>query len=249
MACAAPFDANDLFDEVRSALPYASLDRRTFDRTIDFVATGGYALKAYDRFAKLKPTDDGKLRIAHPRVAQQYRLNAGTIVDSPMLKIRLVSERRRQLAKSGNVQGGRVLGEVEEDFIDQLAPGDTFVFAGEVLRFAGLRRDRGLRHAGAIPRSDDPELCRRQVSAFNPSCSARCAPCSRTRKPGEAAEARRRMAEAAEKVLRPSRPRRRADRNLSARGERFYLVAYPFEGRLAHQTLGMLLTRRLDRAG
>ena len=28
-----------------------------------------------------------------------------------------------------------------------------------------------------------------------------------------------------------------------------YLVAYPFEGRLAHQTLGMLLTRRLDRAG
>ncbi|MFX6201772.1 hypothetical protein ABTF50_20445, partial [Acinetobacter baumannii] len=26
-------------------------------------------------------------------------------------------------------------------------------------------------------------------------------------------------------------------------------VAYPFEGRLAHQTLGMLLTRRLERAG
>ena len=32
-------------------------------------------------------------------------------------------------------------------------------------------------------------------------------------------------------------------------GERFHLVAYPFEGRPAHQTLGMLLTRRLDRAG
>jgi ATP-dependent Lhr-like helicase len=31
------------------------------------------------------------------------------------------------------------------------------------------------------------------------------------------------------------------------RGERFYMVAYPFEGRLAHQTLGMLLTRRLER--
>jgi ATP-dependent Lhr-like helicase len=33
------------------------------------------------------------------------------------------------------------------------------------------------------------------------------------------------------------------------RGNRFYMVAYPFEGRLAHQTLGMLLTRRLERAG
>jgi ATP-dependent Lhr-like helicase len=34
-----------------------------------------------------------------------------------------------------------------------------------------------------------------------------------------------------------------------ARARRHYLVAYPFEGRLAHQTLGMLLTRRLDRMG
>jgi ATP-dependent Lhr-like helicase len=32
------------------------------------------------------------------------------------------------------------------------------------------------------------------------------------------------------------------------RAARHYLVAYPFEGRLAHQTLGMLLTRRLERA-
>jgi ATP-dependent Lhr-like helicase len=32
------------------------------------------------------------------------------------------------------------------------------------------------------------------------------------------------------------------------RGQRHYLVCYPFEGRLAHQSLGMLLTRRLERA-
>ena len=33
------------------------------------------------------------------------------------------------------------------------------------------------------------------------------------------------------------------------RGDRHYMVVYAFEGRLAHQTLGMLLTRRMDRAG
>src|SRR5205085_4865608 len=33
------------------------------------------------------------------------------------------------------------------------------------------------------------------------------------------------------------------------RGSRHYLVCYPFEGRLAHQTLGMLVTRRLERQG
>ena len=32
------------------------------------------------------------------------------------------------------------------------------------------------------------------------------------------------------------------------RADKYYLVCYPFEGRLAHQTLGMLLTRRLERA-
>ena len=33
------------------------------------------------------------------------------------------------------------------------------------------------------------------------------------------------------------------------RANKFYLVCYPFDGRLAHQSLGMLLTRRLDRMG
>jgi ATP-dependent Lhr-like helicase len=33
------------------------------------------------------------------------------------------------------------------------------------------------------------------------------------------------------------------------RGNKEFLVAYCFEGRIAHQTLGMLLTRRMERAG
>ena len=33
------------------------------------------------------------------------------------------------------------------------------------------------------------------------------------------------------------------------RGDRWYLVAYCFEGRNAHQTLGMLVTKRMERAG
>ena len=32
------------------------------------------------------------------------------------------------------------------------------------------------------------------------------------------------------------------------RAAKYYLICYPFEGRLAHQTLGMLLTRRLERS-
>jgi ATP-dependent Lhr-like helicase len=94
MACSAPFDADALYREVKTASPYRALTRDTFDRVVDFVATGGYALKRYDRYAKLRRMSDGKWRISHPRIAQQYRLNAGVIVEEPMLDIKLLGKGR-----------------------------------------------------------------------------------------------------------------------------------------------------------
>ncbi|MFO1248387.1 MAG: hypothetical protein U1E93_09255 [Alphaproteobacteria bacterium] len=46
------------------------LTREDFLAVVDFVATGGYALRAYDRYARLRKTEDGRLRLAHPRLAQ-----------------------------------------------------------------------------------------------------------------------------------------------------------------------------------
>src|SRR5476649_1570738 len=137
-ACGEPFLADDLFTEVRAAAPYAALARSDFDAAVDFVATGGYALKAYERFAKIRQGKDGRWRITHPRVAQRYRMNVGTIVEADMLKVRLVRSRA-----SGTFipRGGRLLGEVEEYFIEMLSQGDTFVFAGEILKYEALVED------------------------------------------------------------------------------------------------------------
>ena len=135
-ACAGPFHPDALFAEVAGAWTYRKLTRTEFDKAVDYVATGGYALRAYERYAKLKPQADGTLRLAHPRLAMAYRLNMGTIVEDEMLKVRLAHVKRR-LGKRV-VVGGRVLGEVEEWFVSQLTAGQTFIFAGEVLRFEGL---------------------------------------------------------------------------------------------------------------
>jgi ATP-dependent Lhr-like helicase len=241
MACQAPFDQAALYAEVRSAAPYAGLDRATFDRVVDFAATGGYALRAYERFARLRPTADGRLRIAHPRVAQQYRLNAGTIVESPTIKVRLLGRRR-------SLMGGRVLGEIDESFIEQLRPGDAFVFAGEVLRFEGLRETEAFASRAA---ATDPVIPSYGGGKFPLSTHlaerVRALLADRSRwhnLPDPVAEwlayqdARSRIPDRDE-VLVETFPR----------GRHHYLVAYPFEGRLAHQTLGMLLTRRLERCG
>src|SRR5262245_49347292 len=115
-ACGEAFLADELYAEVRSAAPYAGLPRADFDAVLDFAATGGYALKAYDRFAKIRQGKDGRWRIASPIVAQRYRMNVGTIVEADMLKVRLVRSRVSRMIP----RGGRLLGEVEEYFIETL---------------------------------------------------------------------------------------------------------------------------------
>ena len=248
MACSGPFSPGDLFAEVTSALPYSDLDRSTFDRIIDFVATGGYALRAYERFARLKPTEDGRLRLAHPKLASQYRLNIGTIVESPMIKLRLARARARGPGQPSSFAGGRVLGEVEEYFVEQLAPGDTFVFAGEILRFEGMQ--------------DTEAFCSRS-SATDPMIPSYAG----GKFPLSTHLARRVRAMIADPQSWKNLPLPVAEwlslqQEKSAipasdeilietfrQGTRHYLVLYPFEGRLAHQTLGMLVTRRLHRWG
>src|SRR5690606_28222593 len=114
-ACAGPFDADELYDEVCSAAPYAGLARADFDAVVDFAATGGYALRAYERYAKIRRDSQGRFRITHPRFAQQYRMNVGTIVEEVMLKVKLVRSRHRGEGHTGAIaRGGRMLGQVEE---------------------------------------------------------------------------------------------------------------------------------------
>src|SRR5262249_57023771 len=128
------------FAEVRAAEPYRLLTPADFDAVVDFVATGGYALKAYERFAKIRQGKDGRWRITHPRVAQRYRMNVGTIVEADMIKVRLVRSSR-----SGKFvpRGGRLLGGGEENFIEKLKVGDPFVFAGEILQYQRLVDEEG----------------------------------------------------------------------------------------------------------
>ncbi len=111
MAVAEPFDAVALHEEITSAAPYRGLSWETFERAVDFVATGGYALRSYERYAKIRRRKDGpdkgRFGITHPRIAQQYRLNVGTIVEQPMLKVRLGQAASRRGARRAHARADR----------------------------------------------------------------------------------------------------------------------------------------------
>jgi ATP-dependent Lhr-like helicase len=245
-AVAGPFLPDDLYAEVKRAWTYRHLSREDFDRTLAYVSTGGYALKAYERYAKLRPLADGRLRLAHPRLATQYRLNSGTIVEEEMLKVRLAHVKMKLGRRV--VSAGRILGEMEEWFLSQLAHGDTFLFGGEVLRFEGLDEFGAL---ASRSRSADPMIPSYQGGKFPLSTYLAERVREMLADPAQWRSLPRQVADwlAAQRWKSVLPTARQMLIETFPRASKHYLVCYPFEGRLAHQTLGMLLTRRLERAG
>lgn len=231
--CAAPFDPDSLFDEVRRAAPYAALTRDQFDSIIALIATGGYALKAYDRFRRLVREPDGTWRLTHPRFAAQHRLNAGIIVDTPMLGVRF--------------RNGRKLGMLDEYFAASLAPGDCFVFAGMALEVdridasdllvrATARRARIPSYMGArMPLTTHLAARVRALLADHSQWSR----FPRDVRDWLEMQARRSVLPAPDQLLVESFARHGLE----------YLVTYSFEGWNAHQSLAMLLTKRMERLG
>ncbi len=238
-AASGPFDADALFDEVTTAGPYRDLTRQAFDECLDFCATGGYALKAYDRYQRLVMRD-GRWQLRDPRAAAQIRMNIGTIIDTDTLKVRLKARR-------GPSNAGKPLGEVEEGFAASLTPGDTFLIGGQIVRYEGLNEMTVQVTPNA---ADKPKIATFMGTKFATSTQL------------------------SDRILRifqqeswPDLPKHTSDW-LSLQRKRSQLpepgrlliesfphdgrantVIYGFAGRNAMQTLGLLLTKRMEEQG
>jgi ATP-dependent helicase Lhr and Lhr-like helicase len=239
LACSEPFDLVTLYDEVRTAGPYRELAWEDFEGVIDFVSTGGYALKTYDRFKRIVKGLDGLWRVRNDETALRHRMNVGAIISPAMLSVRMAGRRGA---------AGYKIGEVEEGYLEVLEPGDTFVFAGRVLELVGVTGLDVLVRPGG---DKTPKMPSWGGSKFALSTFL-------------AKKVRHLMSDGPHWHVLPDDTREwleiQRDRSLIPAedemlletfpyGQRHFMVAYPFEGRLAHTTLAMLLTRRLERVG
>jgi len=232
-ACAGPFDADALFAEVRSVGAFAGLSRAAFDDCLDFCATGGYALRAYDKWQRLKQVD-GLWQLRDPRAAQRIRMNIGTIQDTDTLKVRY----------RGSF---KPLGEIEESFAATLTPGDTFLIGGQVVRYEGLREMtvEVSRQSGRKPKiatfmgtkfATSTQLSARILAMFRQDSWPVLPPHTQDwlalqRKVSKLPEADRILFES---FVYDGRP---------------HNCIYGFAGRNAQQTLGLLLTQRMEAEG
>lgn len=238
-AAAGPFFPDELYDEVKSAAPYAGVTRESFDAVLGYAATGGYALKAYERYQRLVTMTDGRLRLRSAALARQWRMNSGTIVEAVAMNVVFGS------GKSS--RHGRKLGQVEEYFAGQLRVGDSFMFAGQTLEVTGfdgadihVRMGRGspkvpVYAGGRMPMTT--RLAARVRGLMN----------DRARWPAMPDDVREWLAI----QDRVSRLPGEDDVLVETfqRDDCWYMVVYGFAGHPAHQTLGMLITQRMERAG
>ena len=235
-ACAGPFDADTLYAEVTTAGAYATLTRADFDACLDFIATGGYALRAYDRWQRLMQRPDGLWQLRDPRAARQIRMNIGTIQDTDTLKVRFRRNR-----------GGKPLGEIEEAFAATLTPGDTFLIGGQIVRYEGLREM-------TVEVSPDPGR-KPKIATFMGTKFATSTQLS-TRilrmlqaddwpaLPGHTRD----WLALQRRISRLPEPGRLLIESFPHDG-REHTCVYGFAGRNAQQTLGLLLTKRMEEMG
>lgn len=235
-ACAGPFQADDLFVEVKGAGPYADLARTDFDRCLEFAATGGYALRAYDRWQRLLQRADGHWQLRDPRAAQRIRMNIGTIQDSDTLKVRLKRSR-----------GGKPLGEVEEGFAASLTAGDTFLIGGQIVRYEGLRE-----MTVEVSRNADkkPRIATFSGTKFATSTQLSARMLDILAQPGwpELPAHTAKWLALQRQVSRLPRRGRLLIESFPHDGHQHACI-YGFAGRNAQQTLGLLLTKRMEETG
>lgn len=114
------------WEVIQDCYSFKHMEKEEFDEIIQFLQTGGKALKQYDDYQKIIPIDD-HFEIANRKFAQRHRLSIGAIISDTAIRIKFIS--------------GGSIGSVEEYFISSLQIGDTFWFAGRCLELVQFKEN------------------------------------------------------------------------------------------------------------
>ncbi|HUR60705.1 MAG TPA: helicase-related protein, partial [Opitutaceae bacterium] len=121
LAIFASVTPDEAFALVRRSYPFRALARTDFERVLRYLEGGGASLEQNYQamFGKVRVDARGCLVLAAPRIARDFYQNIGTIAAESMVLVQL---------------GRKKLGQVEEQFVKGLRPGDVFVINGRTVR-------------------------------------------------------------------------------------------------------------------
>lgn len=119
------FKPDEIYEEIKSTWCYSDMNEEEWQKVLFTIVSGGEALQQYDEYKKVEPGEDGIYRLKNRRMAMRHRMHIGTIVSSPMMKVKFIS--------------GGYVGVIEETFISRLDPGNVFMLAGRNLEFVMVK--------------------------------------------------------------------------------------------------------------
>lgn len=236
-ACSEPSSNGDLYTQIKMASPYAELDEHTFNELFQFTEDGGYALQAYERYQRLQ-FENGAYVPANKRVVMRHRQNIGTIVEAGRLRVKRLTKSHR----------GKIIGEIEEYFAQQLTKGDSFYFNGETLIFEGIRDMMVEAKPGKAKEPKIPSFVGGQMPLSTYLADAVRALINDRRQWSKLPKLVKEWLELQRSFSALPNLDKMLIEHFPFRGGQTTLF-YTFEGRKANQTLGMLLTRRMEKLG
>ena len=229
------FIPDDIFEEVKTSFCYSSLTRDEWNQLLQFLTQGGVALAQYDDYKKIDIID-GIYKITSRRMAMRHRMHIGTIVSSPMLKVKFIS--------------GGYVGHIEEYFISRLNPGDVFTLAGRNLEFVGIKDMTALVKksnatksivpswdGGRMPLSANLGFMLRKKLSDAGAATAKKDPELHALKP---------LFQLQEKLSHVPKENELLIEHIETK-DGFHLFVYPFEGRLVHEAMAALLAYRISK--
>ncbi len=226
------FRPDEILNEVRGTVSYASITTEEWNWILRFITTGGEALTAYNEYRKVI-VEQGVFKVEDRRIALKHRLSIGTIVGDTLMYVKFVS--------------GKFLGTIEEYFISSLNLGDVFWFAGQSLELVRIKEmeahvRKSKRKSGKVPSwqggrmplsSQMSEMIRYKIDQA----------------------ARDAEDDAEMKFLKPLMQLQRERSHLPRAneflieyfqtGEGYHVVMYPFEGRFVHEGMAALIAYRI----
>ena len=227
------FKPDEIYEEVKSTWCYAEMNDEEWQQVLYTIVSGGDALQQYDEYKKVEKGEDGIYRIKNRRIAMRHRMHIGTIVSSPMMKVKFIS--------------GGYVGVIEETFISRLEPGNVFTLAGRNLEFVMVKEMTALVRksnatkaivpswdGGRMPLSSNLGMMLRRK--FNEALT------------GNDIELRALMPlfVLQEKLSQVPRENELLIEQIETK-DGYHLFVYPFEGRLVHEAIAAVLAYRISK--
>jgi ATP-dependent Lhr-like helicase len=228
------FYPEEIYEVVKNTYCFESMDENEWQQVISMLVYGSSSLQAYDEFRKISVGEDGRLIVKEPSTARKHKMSIGTIVSDAMMQIKLLK--------------GTRIGTVEEWFIAQLSPGDTFWFAGralELVRVKDMTAQVRISNAknGKIPSyqggrmplsSQMSDVVRDKIHNFTQGVVI----------DPEMTALRPLLELQAERSILPDKDQFLIEYFESREG--YHILMYPYEGRNVHEGMGALIAKRIS---